>query len=106
MIDHYSTGGYIPFKIQPKTSKNKPKAVARALFRALWNMGPIQKKKLNEMFTYVTGMEGKVNIHGYCDSTIAWHTRAGRLKRERVGNKTHFSLTIEGIKYAKERGIL
>lgn len=106
-MSHYSSGGFShQLWDDVKITKNKPSKTAQAIFQAL-ESGPMRRKDLVEILKVVNERPQSIS-DGYMSSTIAWHTNTGRLRRiiSKNSNKVFFSLTNEGISYAKERGIL
>jgi len=100
---NFTSGGYHKL-IDVKTSKNKPKMVAKVLYNCLNENGWTRKKTFVALAKTVNNRNDAG--HGYCASTIAWHTGTGRFERRYTNGKTWFRLTDEGRKYATERGIL
>ena len=103
MFQQYATSGYTEDGSLTKTTHNKPKPITQFLFRYL-KSGKRWKHTIVTGFKIINGRD--VNIYdSYCNSTIAWHVNAGRIRRIQKGNKTYFTLTVKGKQYAKDRGI-
>lgn len=99
----YIGGGYRDYSnYEVKPTTREVSAICATLFLTC-SIAPMRKKQLTEFFCEV---KNRPLSKGYCDSTIAYHTNLGRLKKITIKGKQYFTITEKGRDYAKSRGIL
>jgi hypothetical protein len=89
-----------------KATTRKPVKATTALYQMLQH-GPVIRKGIEEVL-FLLAQDSPCPptcLRGYKSSMLSYHLITKRLKKEKKGRYTFYSLTPRGFEYAKERGI-